>query len=49
MNKRQMKKFISYALVAIFIASFALFCSAHFGKAKAATEKEVYEATNAYA
>ena len=44
-----MKKFISYALVAIFIASFALFCSAHFGKAKAATEKEVYEATNTYA
>ena len=44
-----MKKFISYALIAIFIASFALFCSARFGKAKAATEKEVYEATNAYA
>ena len=44
-----MKKFISYALIAIFIASFALFFNAHFGKAKAATEKEVYEATNTYA
>ena len=44
-----MKKIISYTLIAIFIASFAMFFNAYFGKAKAATEKEVYEATNIYA
>ena len=44
-----MKKIISYILIAVFVASFALFFNSHIRKVKASTEEEVYNATNTYA
>ena len=44
-----MKKIVSYILAAIFIATSVLFFNSYFKKAKAATEEEVYNATNTYA
>ena len=41
-----MKKIVSYILAAIFIATSVLFFNSYFKKAKAATEEEVYNATN---
>lgn len=44
-----MKKLVSYILAAIFIATSVLFFNSYFKKANAATEEEVYNATNTYA
>lgn len=44
-----MKKIISYILIAVFIASLALFFDSHIRKVKASTEEEIYNATNTYA
>ena len=43
-----MKKIISYILIAVFVASFALFFNSHIRKVKASTDEDIYNEMNTY-